>query len=32
MTVITLVTDFGIKDGHVDVMKGVIWVPKKIVI
>jgi len=25
MTVITLMTDFGIKDGNVGVMKGVIW-------
>ena len=25
MTVITLLTDFGIKDGNVGVMKGVIW-------
>ena len=30
MTVITLMTDFGIKDGPVGVMKGVIWVPKKL--
>lgn len=25
MSVITLMTDFGIKDGNVGVMKGVIW-------
>ncbi|HAE59095.1 MAG TPA: hypothetical protein DCG54_06195, partial [Anaerolineae bacterium] len=25
MTVISLMTDFGIKDGNVGVMKGVIW-------
>ena len=25
MTIITLTTDFGIKDGNVGVMKGVIW-------